>query len=562
MLTGGHTGKRDSVLKRKAEEIRADKDQRLCELELHYTLANAQLESLEDARRKLEDSRNSLASFYEHAPIGYLTFDETGRIHETNTAVSNLLGFEKSKLRDLSIGLLVHRSDIKAFRQHLARCRNSRGEKFTTQLRLRGKTGALFSIQLVSVPYEIAGRKMFLTALVDLTERQQTERDLARAKEFAESIVETIREPLVVLDSDLKIISVNRAFEQFFRKKEALVKGQFLEVVLNMWWSGNQLRNELEKVLVKNEPLEDIPIEVHPHDLGERTLLLNARRLNQKESAPAFILVALQDITDRQQAETQLRVMNEELELHVAARTEALQKSYKQMEAFCYSIAHDLRAPLRSMKSFSDLLIARFAESLGEEGQDFTMRIQQSAERMDLLIKDLLDYGQLNTIHLPQEEVSLRSLLKDILANMESEIAHKDAKVECATDLPLVCGHRIVLQVVLTNLLSNALKFVPPGHQPKIRIRAEEMGVRTRVWVEDNGIGIAPDDQKRIFGVFQRLHSSQRYPGTGIGLALVQKGLERIGGRVGVESTPGEGSRFWIELLKPENAADQPSEQG
>ncbi|MGN6552458.1 MAG: sensor histidine kinase, partial [Verrucomicrobiota bacterium] len=362
--------------------------------------------------------------------------------------------------------------------------------------------------------------------------------------------------------SDLKIISVNRAFEQFFRKKEALVKGQFLEIVLNMWWSGNQLRNELEKVLVNNQPLEDIPIEVQPHGLGERTLLLNAQRLNQKERAPAFILVALQDITDRQQAETQLRLMNEELERRVAARTEALQKSYKQMESFCYSIAHDLRAPLRSMKSFSDLLIARFAENLGKEGQDFTMRIQQSAERMDLLIKDLLDYGQLNTIHLPREEVSLLSLLKDILATMEPEISHKHAAIECATDLPPVCGHRIVLQVVLTNLLSNALKFVPPGHQPKVSIRAEDIGVRTRVWVEDNGIGIAPDDQQRIFGVFQRLHSNQRYPGTGIGLALVQKGLERIGGRVGVESTPGEGSRFWIELLKPENLSDQPSMQG
>ncbi|MGN6553159.1 MAG: PAS domain-containing protein, partial [Verrucomicrobiota bacterium] len=202
MLTGGHHGKRASVLKRKAEAARADKDQRLCELELHYTVAKAQLESLEETRRKLEDSRNSLASFYEHAPIGYLTFDETGRIHETNTAVSTLLGFEKGKLKDISIGLLVHRSDITAYRDHLARCRDLRGEKFITELRLRGKTGALHSVQLVSVPYEIGGRKMFLTALVDLTERQQNEQALARAKEFAESIVETIREPLAVLDSD------------------------------------------------------------------------------------------------------------------------------------------------------------------------------------------------------------------------------------------------------------------------------------------------------------------------------------------------------------------------
>ena len=146
--------------------------------------------------------------------------------------------------------------------------------------------------------------------------------------------------------------------------------------------------------------------------------------------------------------------------------------------------------------------------------------------------------------------VDLALVVSDVKHQLESDL--QENKVELAVEgvLPAVLGHRATLGQVMGNLVSNAIKFVAPGVRPRVRIRAEESGDFFRLWVEDNGIGVALEHQERIFRIFERLHGVETYPGTGIGLAIVQKGVERLGGRVGLESAPGEGSRFWIELKK------------
>jgi signal transduction histidine kinase len=245
-----------------------------------------------------------------------------------------------------------------------------------------------------------------------------------------------------------------------------------------------------------------------------------------------------------------MRKMNDQLEQRVAARTDALRRSYEQMESFCYSIAHDLRAPLRSMSGFSELLAGELGADMRPEAKDYANRIQQSAARMDNLINDLLQYGRLNTIDLPVQEVDLEKIFSEVRNQLASEIEKRQAHVVKKGSLPPVFGNRVVLQVALTNLISNAMKFVPPQTRPKVIIRPEFRQDYLRLWIEDNGIGIAEEDHGKIFGVFQRLHKLENYPGTGIGLALVSKGMERIGGRVGVESAVGRGSKFWMELKK------------
>jgi signal transduction histidine kinase len=328
--------------------------------------------------------------------------------------------------------------------------------------------------------------------------------------------------------------------------------------MLNLWWSGNALRTELEKVLVKDQPLEQFQIETDLRGVGKRTLLLNARRLYRKQASRPLILIAMEDVTARRQAEEQLRRVAQELETRVVTRTDALKKSNEQMEAFCYSIAHDLRAPLRSMTGFSDILLTDYAPRLDLKGRDYIARINQSAERMDWLIRDLLNYGRLNTAGFEIQDVNVDETFHTILTHNDEEIKDKHAKVIKRGSLPRVRGHPVVLQAVLGNLLSNAMKFVAPGVEPIISVSSEDRGTFARIWVEDNGIGIAPQNRAKIFGVFERLHSNDRFPGTGIGLAIVHKGVERMGGRVGVESELDKGSRFWIELRK----AEPPGESG
>lgn len=229
-----------------------------------------------------------------------------------------------------------------------------------------------------------------------------------------------------------------------------------------------------------------------------------------------------------------------------------LQRTNEELEAFVYSVSHDLRAPLRAMEGFAQALLEDYADRFDETGQEYAQRIVAAAQRMEILINDLLQYSRLGRMEVRLEPVSLKHVVASALAQLEQEIQDRNADVQVAYPLPEVLGHPRILEQILANLLANAIKFVAPNVRPQVRLWAEEGNGRVRIWVEDNGIGIAPEHQERIFRIFERLHGIEAYPGTGVGLALVQRGVERLGGRCGVESGLGKGSRFWIEISKSE----------
>jgi PAS domain S-box-containing protein len=250
---------------------------------------------------------------------------------------------------------------------------------------------------------------------------------------------------------------------------------------------------------------------------------------------------------------TPLRVYATELEHKVQERTADLQAVNARLEAFAFSVAHDLRAPLRGMHGLAQALLEDYGSHLDAMGHDYARRIVDEATSMDVLINDLLAYGRLSHVELSISVVDLREVLEAAMYAVRDDVQRSGAHVDVDSPLPTVQGNRSVLIQVFANLLSNAVKF--GGREPHVRVSAETREGRiAHVWVEDQGIGIAPEHQERIFGVFERLHGAETYPGTGIGLAIVKKGIERLGGRVGVESQEGRGSRFWIELPRAEAA--------
>ncbi len=244
-------------------------------------------------------------------------------------------------------------------------------------------------------------------------------------------------------------------------------------------------------------------------------------------------------------AHAQLADKATHLEALVQQRTARLRESMGDLEAFSYSVAHDMRAPLRSLQGYSRILLSDYSERLDQEGQGFLKRIADSAGRMDKLIQDVLIYSRVVRNESPMERIDIGQLLRAIIETYPA-LSPEVARIDLEGEFPPVLGNEAMLTQIFSNLLGNAVKFVPPGVRPEIKVRAESAESGVRVSVKDNGIGIALDQQEKIFEIFQQVETG--FEGTGIGLAIVKKAVDRMGGKVGVKSQLGLGSIFWVEL--------------
>ena len=268
------------------------------------------------------------------------------------------------------------------------------------------------------------------------------------------------------------------------------------------------------------------------------------RRAEALEQSNRFLE---REMAERQHADAELRRLNEELERRVTERTSQLEAANKELEGFSYSVSHDLRAPLRAVVGFSKMLIEDHAGQIDEEAQRKLGVIQSEARRMGMLIDDLLAFSRLGRKEMNSADIDMTGLARSTYDGLQAQ--HEGARPDFRLDsLPRARGDRVLIGQVWANLLSNALKFSTKRDKPLIEVNAVTDEKEHIYFVRDNGAGFDPRYQSKLFGVFQRLHNASEFPGTGVGLALVQRIVTRHGGRVWADGRPGEGATFYFSL--------------
>lgn len=316
-------------------------------------------------------------------------------------------------------------------------------------------------------------------------------------------------------------------------------------------FSEDNLLSRVRGVIANRDlPLRDRGTQGIEISHGDRVHLIGAGRQQILDLLLSVYDVAMRRNQALVEAQSKLRKLNAELEQMVRDRTRKFEESNKALETFCYSVAHDLRAPLRSIQGYAAMLIENHSGGLDEDGRDYTARASAAAARMDKMIVDLLAYGRVSHAETEMQEVNLKAEVDKVVAELAHEITARRAKI--ALDVPAltVKTSRVLLAQILLNLTGNALKFVPPHTPPEVRIAARQTPRAIVIEVSDRGIGMDPAYLPKIFNVFEKLHTGS-FPGTGIGLAIVKKAVDRLGGQLSVNSELGKGTEFRIEIPVP-----------
>lgn len=282
---------------------------------------------------------------------------------------------------------------------------------------------------------------------------------------------------------------------------------------------------------------------IHP-DGQQRWVLTKGRVFYDDQGTATRMSGTVIDITASKRTQEESK---EHLERLIAERTARLQETVSELESFSYTVSHDLRSPLRAMQAFAYMTAEEYGACLDETGRGYLKRIDAAARRMDTLIQDVIAYSRAAPASLEIMPVNLNDILEEVIQQYPSvNVAH--ATFEIAGQLHGVSGSPSTLVQVLSNILTNAVKFVPHGGKAHVKVWTERSGEKVRLFVQDNGIGIPEEVLPKIFEPFQRGHADRGYDGTGIGLAIARKAVTRMGGSIGVKSTVGQGSTFWIEL--------------
>jgi len=530
------------------------------------------LESEIAARKQIEHRSRLLAAIVEHSDDAIISKDLNGIIMSWNAGAERIFGYKPEEIIGQSVLKLIPLDRQNEEPGILARLR--RGERIDHYETVRQrKDGTNVEISLTVSPLKDDNGKVFGASKIarDITALKRAHRIQHALYELASTVNASValhdiydaalHAVCTCQDADrAAILLYDSEGAMRFRAWRNLSSEYRMAVEGHSPWKRDdlspkpiciedaqtaQMDERIRDVVIREgiRSLVFLPITYEGRLLGKFMIYRGVpHHFTPEELQPA------QTIVTQVAFAIERRRTGENLERMVNERTASLREAIAQMEEFSYSISHDLRAPVRAMQCYAEVLMEDYGTELDEHAKKYLDRIIQSGVRMDRLIQDILTYSRLSRREIKLQPIGLDKLTRDIVNQYVDMKPASGVEISVAGALMPVVGHEASLSQAISNLLNNAVKFIAPGTKPRIRVWTERRNGEVRLWVEDNGIGIKPEYQHRLFNVFERVHPEKNYEGTGIGLAIVRKAAERMGGKAGVESNGVDGSKFWIQL--------------
>lgn len=509
-------------------------------------------EALRQSRQATVEREQRLYGMIDSAMDAIITVDENHNVVIFNRAAEKMFGYRREDMLGQCLDRLIpsrfragHRQHIDRFAQTGATGRMMASLSDLSAVRASGEE---FPVEASISQAGESGRKLFTVILRDITERRRAEEALRIERAQLRAVLDNA--PLLTIITDLEgyILLANRsALKTFCAERAESFVGRPLSALLPTGLMQKDMTVDLAS-WAGSEPVRTEEA-ILTDEGGRRSYLMLRFPVRYLDTGQTFgVCFILADITERLAAEAEVRALNAELEQRVRQRTAQLEAANKELEAFSYSVSHDLKVPVRAVSGFAQILEEDYGAELSAEARETIRVIRDGASRMRQLIDDLLAFSRIARNPIAATPVDMSALVAQVLNGL---LMQDKSSVKCRiAGLPQARGDRALLEQVWVNLLSNALKFSGTRPQPEIEVGALEEAEEYVYFVGDNGVGFDMQYYNKLFGVFQRLHRQEEFAGTGVGLAIVQRIVTRHGGRVWAESSLGQGARFYFSLPK------------
>lgn len=507
-------------------------------LETKEQLIRQQEETVQDALKQQQSERR-FRGLLEAAPDGMVIIDLQGNIVMVNAQTEKLFGYRRDELMGEPVELLVperFRDTHPFHRKQYGKNPQPRPMGADLELYALRKDETEFPVEISLSPMETEEDNLIIAAIRDITERKHAEAQFR-------ALLESAPDAMVVVDQQGIILLVNSQTEKVFGYDRLEIIGQAVEVLVPKRFRKRHGKHR--QGYYGEHPVRPMGIGLELYGLRKNGTEFPVEiSLSPLETESGLLVsAAIRDVTQRKRMEEDVQKLNEDLRQRAAQ----LEAANKELEAFSYSVSHDLRAPLRSIDGFSHVLLEDYSEQLPDEGKGYLERVRAAAQRMAVLIDDLLNLSRVTRTALQPKFINLSQMVEEIARSLRESQPNRQVTFSITPDL-MVEGDPRLLHIVLENLLSNAWKFTSRQAEPVIEFGQKTHAKERTFYVRDNGVGFDMAYADKLFGVFQRLHSISEFPGTGVGLATVQRIIAIHGGRIWAESAEGQGAAFYFTL--------------